>query len=76
MSAAGMEHLPHPGVTDRFKDTMRNAREDRQEVWPKNAEESLLGTFARGLRRDMVEPSSGSTKLVYRPALNAQPSHA
>ncbi|WP_320177791.1 hypothetical protein [Roseovarius pacificus] len=39
-------------LTDRFTDMVRNAREDALETWLDEAEESLLGAFARGLRRD------------------------
>lgn len=40
--------------TDRFTDMVRNAREDALEGWLNEAEESLLGAFARGLRRDQA----------------------
>lgn len=33
---------------------VRNAREDALETWLAEAEESLLGAFARGLRRDQA----------------------
>ena len=39
-------------LTDRFKDIIRNAREDLLEGWLNEADESALGAVARGLRRD------------------------
>jgi len=39
-------------LADRFKDIIRNAREDLLEGWLNEADESALGAFARGLRRD------------------------
>lgn len=41
-------------LTDRFTDMVRNAREDALETWLDEAEESPLGAFARGLRRDQA----------------------
>ena len=43
-----------PRLTDRFTDMVRNAREDALETWLDEAEESPLGAFARGLRRDQA----------------------
>ncbi|WP_417604918.1 ISL3 family transposase [Primorskyibacter flagellatus] len=40
--------------TDRFTDMVRNAREGALEGWLKEAEDGLLGAFARGLRRDQA----------------------
>lgn len=41
-------------LTDRFTDMIRNAREDELEGWLNEAEDGLLGAFARGLRRDQA----------------------
>lgn len=41
-------------LTDRFTDMVRNAREEALEKWLDDAEESLLGAFSRGLRRDQA----------------------
>ncbi len=41
-------------LTERFTDMVRNAREDALEIWLDEAKESLLGAFARGLRRDQA----------------------
>lgn len=41
-------------LTDRFTDMVRNAREDALDAWLEEAEESLLGAFARGLRQDQA----------------------
>jgi transposase len=41
-------------LTDRFMDMVRNAREDELEGWLNEAENGLLGAFARGLRRDQA----------------------
>lgn len=41
-------------LTDRFTDMVRNAHKDALDAWLKEAEESLLGAFARGLRQDQA----------------------
>ncbi|AHD03669.1 transposase (plasmid) [Leisingera methylohalidivorans DSM 14336] len=41
-------------LTDRFTDMVRNAREEALEEWLNEAEDGLLGAFARGLRRDQA----------------------
>jgi transposase len=39
-------------LTDRFTDIVRNGREDGLNPWLDEAEESMLASFARGLRKD------------------------
>ena len=41
-------------LTERFTDMVRNARENALDTWLDEAEESLLGAFAPGLRRDQA----------------------
>ena len=41
-------------LTDRFTDMVRNARENALAAWLDEAEESMLSSFARGLRSDQA----------------------
>lgn len=41
-------------LTDRFPDMMRNARENVPATWLDEAEDSILSSFARGLRSDQT----------------------
>lgn len=41
-------------LIERFKEMVRNGREDELETWLDEAEKSLVGAFTRGLRRDQA----------------------
>ncbi|WP_322896262.1 MULTISPECIES: hypothetical protein [unclassified Yoonia] len=41
-------------LIERFKEMVRNGREDELETWLDEAEKSLGGAFTRGLRRDQA----------------------
>ncbi|MBM2405423.1 transposase, partial [Sulfitobacter pseudonitzschiae] len=41
-------------LTDRFTDMVRNARENALAAWLDEAEDSMLSSFARGLRSDQA----------------------